>query len=546
MGDSHRNRIEKEVPILRAEVGDETVQAAAGGYRLTVRVYRAPLEDPKVEEPVPKTQPTPAEARSEEVSKRAGPELSAGRPLRHRASLVLSFALSVIVPLALWWLTRHGSQSASRYGLAAVAVALVAVGFYQLRLRVSRQVTILVAQLGDDEHAKKMRQIVMKSIDQALGPGVAKIRPLEERLSASIEVEEQSRREVPSWLKKTNGDILLWGDLYTPAEMKDHFDLRFSTPNFDHSPQRKFKFDDSCTLESDFVPELGTAIAAIAVAMAFPNLRNSPPFAARVLEPAAAKLSKLAEDVHLFHAVDRGTVLHAYGYLESIIGGHYGDDVRLDRAVAALRSATVELDRARVPRSWAQAQNSLGVALGRYSDQRVGTDLLIEAESALQAALTELDAGRAPSERAKTFHHLGLIQTRIGARQSSPEHDTNAIASFREAIKLVQGRPRVAAIVENSLASALIGLGTRNGDDGCLEEALALTSHSVDLFELPLNLYGWTVSMIAYADAARALGVRRGSVGLIKEALRAFRLVSRVKTRRPHHRIGFNFNLPSA
>jgi tetratricopeptide (TPR) repeat protein len=315
--------------------------------------------------------------------------------------------------------------------------------------------------------------------------------------------------------------------------MRDRLVLRFSVPDFDHRPTETFGFTPQCSLESNFGPELGTAIAGVAASMALPTVRNTAVVTSTVLEPTADKLAKLVGDLGQTLAVDRGALLQSYGLVQLTIGAQSGDGLRLKEAADALRTATNALSRKRVPFSWALSQKSLGTALMFLGNQEVGTDLLKQAVSAFQAALDEWTGDQMRAFRGATLHHLGLTLSQIGQRESGSEHLKEGIDVLRAALKAESGK-RSVAHVQASLGAALTRLAEREGDERCLEEAIVLTRSSVDsfLFQFPPMALSWARGNVALASALTTLGEWKGRGDLLEEAANTLKGAAKVMSRK--------------
>ena len=494
------------------------------------------------EDPTPNKPLDPGEIHAEEKAKSAGFAFVRGRVFGLSLGSALGYALCFIAgAVGLWLLVRH------RWSLLPTVLLYVVVGIpvlcstmvavasalrWLLKLRPRKRITIHVARLGTDQHGNDVSDLLIIWMRKQLNPNVARILTADIKLRVGgDEHEERSRREARQFVKKHDSDVLIWGSVYTLSQ-KDHLVARFSTPDFDHNPSGTFGFGEYYDLDSTFVPELGTAIAAVAAAMALSSLSNPRNFAVAVLEPAADRLSELIGKLDKLHAVDRGAVFHSYGLIQSVIGGQTGDVVRLTKAVDALRTATNAFDPKRVPLSWALAQNSLGLALMRLGSQEIGNDRMKGAASAFQAALDQLD--ELGPYRAAALYNLGLAFSEIGYTDSGCEHLKLGVAAFEDALKLqtVKNNRWMTAFVQNSLASNLIRLGAREKEATHLEQALKLTREIVATFEYAFRPVALTSALNIHAGALQALGKRQGRLDLLDEAVSTLRTVSKMTPRK--------------
>jgi tetratricopeptide (TPR) repeat protein len=436
------------------------------------------------------------------------------------------WAVCIIVGVVLLWLFAPHRWTTT----AAIILLIGFIAHRLLRLRRQDRITIYVARLLNDNSSNDAQDLVMRSIRDELGSFSTKILPAKKiALSVAEGDVEQSTRAAQRFLREKHADILIWGKLYRRSEKNERLDLRFSVPDFEHRPNRTFGWlaPDECSLDSNFGPELGTAIAAMAASIAAPAVRNIGFFVSTALEPMADKLAKVVGDPGTMATTDRGALLQAYGLIHLAIGTRSGDRGHLKEAVDALRATTHALSRQRVPFAWAFSQNSLGLALMWLGEQEVGTEPLGEAASAFRTALDLVESidDQRSGLRGAIRHNLGLALSRIGERESGLKHLERSVKVLRAALMSERKRPRSAAYIQVTLAEVLTRLGERKGDEWCLEEAAQLASSAAEKFAFP-PAPDWARATLAYASAQTALGARGRRVELLKEAARAIRSVS--------------------
>jgi tetratricopeptide (TPR) repeat protein len=172
-------------------------------------------------------------------------------------------------------------------------------------------------------------------------------------------------------------------------------------------------------------------------------------------------------------------------------GDEFGDNAALLSAIERLQRLVTLTPRARVPLSWAMAQNNLSNALVRLGERESGTARLEEAVVALRSVLEERTRARVPLYWAKTLNNLGNALTTLGERESGTARLEEAVVAFRAALE-ERTRPRVPlawAGTQNNLGTALAMLGERESGTARLEEAVVAFRAALE---------EWTVEATSY------------------------------------------------
>jgi tetratricopeptide (TPR) repeat protein len=560
---SNVNNVEQIIPKLRELVGRDTIETVRRGYRLTVTVRRVPAMIspllPETGSDVPPPSPPidgtesqklasegslgPAEIRAEQRTGLARLEPTAPQSIRLGPILRLALSLTSFI-LFMWMLLRHPSpylMRGVRYGfvtfaifLATIVVAAVVHKLVTRRKRPKNKIVIYVARLGTDKLSEDTRELLIDSIRTKLDPAAAEVRTRNVLLKVTEEGEDQAKHEAARFLKKKDGDVLIWGKVYVLPQMKARVALRFATQGGYYRPDGKFGIaDDTYLLDTTFGPELGTVVAAVAASMAFPSVRDAGTFLSAVLKPAADRLARLLGDLDHMYAVDRGCLLHSYGQIQLVIGDESGEEAPIKEAEAALRAATTELSRKRLPLLWALAQNSLGHALLIMGEREVGTERLKEAIVAFRAASDEWSGSHVDGYRTMPLNNLGLALRVLGERENGSESLKLSVDTLRAALE--EGPPNDTslrpAIVLNNIGSSLMRLGQREGEGGRAKEAVATLRRALEMLDRTRDPLHWSMTKNNLAIALTSLCERETQPQLLAEAAAAFRAAADVRTR---------------
>ena len=262
------------------------------------------------------------------------------------------------------------------------------------------RLAIYVAKFGEDEASAKLRRAVIRSIQRELGSAV-EVLPANTFLAPTPGVSEDVAGQAATdqgrkLLKRTHGDLLIWGELLTLHGQGSAVALYFVSAETSHSRVEPFGFTPTVLLDADFGVEMGVALAAVVATMALPAIENRGQFVASMLERVATRLRPLLRQLSSFRPDHRGQVLVSFAVIQSTIGEQAGRSKPLEEAIEAYRAALKEYTRARVPLKWAETQHNLGTVLWTLGERESGTARLEEAVNAYHAALEELTRARFP------------------------------------------------------------------------------------------------------------------------------------------------------
>ena len=214
-------------------------------------------------------------------------------------------------------------------------------------------------------------------------------------------------------------------------------------------------------------------------------------------------------------------------------GEEFGDNDALATAIDRNRHLLTLCPRQRVPLSWANTQNNLGIALATLGERESGTARLKAAVTAYRAALEERTRERVPLAWAMTQNNLANALAVLGERESGTAQLKAAVTAYRAALE-ERTRERVPlawAMTQNNLGNALLALGERESGTARLEEAV--TAYRAALEEntrerVPL---AWAVTQNNLGNALLALGERESGTAQLEEAVTAYRDALREYTR---------------
>jgi len=339
--------------------------------------------------------------------------------------------------------------------------------------------------------------------------------PFRMGFSATTRSRRSINRRARAFLRKTRGDLILWGTLHELAP-RSEIELRFVGYPAASAGDR-FRFAaNSLWLDETFAPEIGTALAATAASLAAPILEES----GRTvvwwrLTPQVERLSALmARHAPNLRSDDRGRLWHSLASMWQTIGEQAGDTSKLENAVTAWHAALEERPRDRVPLNWAMTQTNLGGALQALGAREAGTARLGEAVAAYRAALEERTRDRVPLNWATTQNNLGNALRTLGERETGTARLEEAVAAYRAALE-ERTRDRVPlnwATSSGNQGVALLGLAERRADLAQARAALRQIEAARDVLR-----DGGHAPFADYYEAqipeAQALIARLGGVG---------------------------------
>ena len=261
-----------------------------------------------------------------------------------------------------------GSWGSSAFGafLFTVAAAVFAslVGWLRYRIKKARipkakeeHYTILVGCLENDT-GNRQRDHILNSLENQIGRGLVHVQPYPETLSIS-EISERSQALIDAeamgrkWLKATNADLLIWGEV---ARSDAVLRLRILAAESESSEAKGYVLSENLELPTDFGEELGAALEGIVVA-SVTAAYDSGKYVVDILKPAHLRLKSITQNLPTtFTFASRGTILHAQAVTAAKLGEQQGDNSLLVEGVAAYHDALQEWTHERGPLQWATTQ----------------------------------------------------------------------------------------------------------------------------------------------------------------------------------------------
>ena len=292
---------------------------------------------------------------------------------------------------------------------------------------------------------------------------------------------------------------------------------------------------ENVTLGSDFHNDLREEITATALATVAPLADNEArsQVAQKGLTDASRKISRLLAGNTVGKGNRRAALQAALGNALFALGEREGGTGRLEKAVAAHRSALEESTREHSPLAWAGTQNNLGTVLATLGEREGDTKRLEEAVTAYRSALKEYTRERVPLQWATTQNNLGAALFALGEREDGAARFKEAVSAHRNALQELT-RERVPldwAMAQNNLGNALSALGRREDSTARLEEAVAAYRSALKEYtreRVPLH---WAMTQYNLGTALFTLGEREDSTARFKEAVSAHRSALKELTR---------------
>jgi uncharacterized caspase-like protein len=139
------------------------------------------------------------------------------------------------------------------------------------------------------------------------------------------------------------------------------------------------------------------------------------------------------------------------------------------------------------------------------------------------AALRDAEASNDAETWISAQNVLGNALFTLGDRDNGPDNLKRAADAYRAALSRSDGLDAsLAGKIRNNLANTLTVLGTRQGDDAVLVEAVGLYEKAIDQFEVDQDPVLWASAYINFGKTLIALGELRNSVETLTMAGQAF------------------------
>lgn len=214
-------------------------------------------------------------------------------------------------------------------------------------------------------------------------------------------------------------------------------------------------------------------------------------------------------------------------------GSDLGDNGALNSAIELARQIAASLSEQKAPQQWAQAQNSLGIALRFLGERESETAKLEEAAAVLRAALQVETRNRMPLIWATTQNNLGFVLFRLGQREAGTERLEDALVAYREAlsVRTREREPLAWATTQNDLGLALWLLGKRGSDTAKFEEAVVAYRSALEVRTRERMPLGWAVTQANLGIVFHERGHHLNDETKLEEAVVTYREAMQEATR---------------
>jgi Tetratricopeptide repeat len=336
--------------------------------------------------------------------------------------------------------------------------------------------SVLVAKLNGDATDTLGNQIfeVLKEF-----PGVQTL-PLDRTLASDGRMTEDEEiaagEKARQYLQQSDASVLIWGSVLDREHKIAKLFLTTSSAATQKGGQYQPEIDTTIRLPDVFWSDLAQVLRLV-IASRYAEFRAKdghyiadrlPSFMAGV-----RRLLNESRDGPGWDADARASTLVMGDALQTF-GEQTGQEIPLQEAVEAYRTALREWARERLPLQWAGTQNNLGGVLTRLGERESGTQRLKGAADAYRAAMQEYTRERVPLRWATTQNNLGGALTRLGERESGTQRLEEAVEAYRAALE-ERTRERVPlqwAMIQNNLGGVLTRLGEQESGTRRLEEAV--------------------------------------------------------------------------
>ena len=444
--------------------------------------------------------------------------------------------------------------------LLAFTTAIAWFAYYELPGRIKARtirragpsrLNILLARI-DGKRGRDIRDLIRAQLDEIFGevghwPFAVIEFPITLRetvagdLSDNVNrVEKRGRK----WLRRTNGDILIWGRAHeSPGRATINFLLPEDREPEDHSlavAELRLK-SESASVEAprgmriyDFIGDPKAFTIEFAQAVAFAAINSVRPIFSSDyvcnLKPERAK--QLVERLEPFSTSENekfpASLLTELrnAYLAASEGlGRQGIQEGWQRALTLLEDNLGKFDRKHDHIGWCRAAELLANAKAAIGEQ-FGITNMLEQAVLLLLEITDLAQCSAPQYNLTAVqHNLGKILTVLGRREIGLTRLTEAIIAFeREAATLSRDRePTKWSLNQTNLGAALRAFGAREIGVRNLEKAVHYQRNAVDSSNLQSDRIVQSIALANLGDALQTLGIKTNSVEHLKESIQVLR-----------------------
>ena len=405
------------------------------------------------------------------------------------------------------------------------------------------QFTVFLARLGRDTRGEQTDHV-----DTALGElkdvidvyRTCRVLKLEDAATQEV-AENRLKEKANRWLKRSNADLLIWGQVFKDESDRRLIRLRFVHGNWSRAASgggmagdrsaglEDFKIQGS-GLDDIFAEELKAQLHAVVLSQISPITEEQGRRLVQILKPVVNKIRSLRKSKgDHFDRNQNGSFAFALGAALAVIGKQSNDSASAGEAVVAFEEALKVWTRNDTPRDWVMIQSNLGTALMIQGGLEGNMDRVKEAVQAFDVTL-EVDTHESQGW-AITQHNRGLALGILGVMEQSEKRLKEAIHSFRESLRGLarQQTPLLWSMVQSSLGVALSDLGELEESTERLEEARETFAAALKAREsIPL---AWATTQHNLGTTLLRLGELEESTERLEEAVKVFNSVLKIRRR---------------
>ena len=331
-----------------------------------------------------------------------------------------------------------------------------------------------VARLAGDEDGSQTNLLVRALSNQPELRVKAYNEPLpventEDRSAAFLQSAVTTGRQ---WLAKDKSDLLIWGDV---NEVGTVIHLRFVTPGGEADHPGGFLISDRLALPTNFDPEFGKLLYAVAVAAIVPRTEAQRHLVKPLLLPALESAQQAEQQPpHELVLRDQVTIQVCYGNVTALIGHYMNDPNWLRNAATAYQEVLEAVSKESDPIAWANVQYHICRIRQILGERGSDAEILENAAVGFEAILETFSYGDFPRVWAAIQSRIGSALYRLDAINGETDLLKNSIAAYQSALQVFTKRdaPLKWSEVKNNLAQALQVWGDLARNTEILERAV--------------------------------------------------------------------------
>ncbi len=380
----------------------------------------------------------------------------------------------------------------------------------------------LIGEKGD-RHARKIfdalasRSELNVKIISGEGPFIQK--------AMSRNVVVACSRDGRNLLRKSGGDVLIWGDVSTDQKVL-HLHFISSVPADEDLPG-SFNGHDVLPVPVDISQEWSAFLYAIVLSATVPFSTSKAKILNANIEAALEEGAPTAQKPpREFTTMDRGHLIVCLAHALAITGQRL-DETELfqlagetyRRAIDAMPEPEQSLDRG-------MARKNLGCVLAIEAERARNISKFHAAADAIRAAIEEIPRRTLPREWAAAQNRLGQILYRLHMADATADTGalTEAISAFHAAVQVYTrvDAPERWADVMNNYAQAAQVLGGQLHDPEILQKAINACRNTLEVRRRDRTPYLWAATHNTLGSALFLMGKITNRIDHLESALDAF------------------------